>query len=224
MKVLVIDDEPQIRRALKLALEQDFEVLSASNGEDGINLVATATPDVVILDLSMPGMDGFDVCRRIRSWSEVPIIILSARDNEDDKIEALDLGADDYITKPFGMRELFARMRAVLRRVNEDSDPSNLFTCGPLTVDFSKRSVLCDGQEVHLTPKEYDLLCYMVKNPNRVLTHKQLLHKVWGQEYVQETHTLRVHIANLRTKIESSPERPRFVQTETRVGYRFRTE
>lgn len=226
MKVLIVDDEPQIRRALQAALERnDCEVLSASDGEQGLNLAATAQPDLVILDLSMPGIDGFEVCKQIRSWSRVPIIVLSVRDGEDDKIQALDLGADDYLTKPFGVRELFARIRAVLRRTGSDElQESTSFSFEQLMVDFGRRSVFIDSREIHLTPKEYELLCYMIRNANRVLTHKQLLSKVWGAEYVNDAHTLRVHIATLRNKIEATPERPRFIHTETRVGYRFRTE
>jgi two-component system KDP operon response regulator KdpE len=226
MKVLIIDDEPQIRRALRAGLERsEYDVIMASSGEEGLDLAALHNPDLVILDLAMPGTDGYEVCRQLRSWSKSPIIILSVREGEDDKIQALDLGADDYLTKPFGIRELLARMRAVLRRAGateETDEPS--FSCDYLFVDFAHRRVTIDGQEIHLTPKEYDLLRYMVTNPNRVLTHRQLLTKVWGPEYADDSHTLRVHIANLRNKIEKTPERPRFVHTETRVGYRFRTE
>ena len=156
--------------------------------------------------------------------AKTPIIVLSVRDSEDEKIRALDLGADDYLTKPFGMRELHARVRAVLRRTNlpeDGNEPS--FSCDKLKIDFAHRRVMLSDEDVHLTPKEYDLLCYMVQNADRVLTHRQLLTKVWGAEYANDSHTLRVHIANLRNKIEELPERPRFVHTETRVGYRFRT-
>jgi len=226
MKVLVIDDEPQIRRALRAGLERgEYEVIMAASGEEGLDLAALHNPDLVILDLAMPGTDGYEVCKQLRSWSKSPIIVLSVREGEDDKIQALDLGADDYLTKPFGIGELMARVRAVLRRAGvaeEQDEPS--FSCENLFIDFAHRKVTIAGQEVHLTPKEYDLLRYMVSNANRVLTHRQLLTKVWGPEYADDSHTLRVHIANLRNKIEATPERPRFVHTETRVGYRFRTD
>jgi len=226
MKVLVIDDEPQIRRALRAGLERsNCEVYLAASGEEGLDQAALNNPDVIILDLAMPGIDGYEVCRQIRTWSKTPIIVLSVREGEDDKIQALDLGADDYLTKPFGMRELIARVRAVLRRSsNQDETPQPSFTCDNLHMDFAHRRVTLSGEEIHLTPKEYDLLCYMAHNADRVLTHRQLLTKVWGPEYANDSHTLRVHIANLRNKIEEHPERPRFVHTETRVGYRFRID
>jgi len=225
MKVLVIDDEPQIRRALRAGLERNnYQVVLAASGEEGLDVAALENPDLVILDLAMPGLDGFEVCRQLRDWAKFPIIVLSVREGEDDKIQALDLGADDYLTKPFGMRELLARMRAVLRRVTSNGEEEASFSCEDLTIDFAHRLVTVAGLEIHLTPKEYDLLRYMALNENRVLTHRQLLSKVWGPEYMDDTHTLRVHIANLRTKIEKHPERPRFIHTETRVGYRFRTD
>lgn len=225
-KVLVIDDEPQIRRAVRAGLERgDYEVIMAASGEEGLDLAALHNPDLVILDLAMPGTDGYEVCRQLRSWSKAPIIVLSVREGEDDKIQAFDLGADDYLTKPFGVRELLARMRAVLRRSSAADEPDEpTFSCENLSIDFAHRIVALDGKEIHLTPKEYDLLRYMALNANRVLTHRQLLTKVWGPEYADDSHTLRVHIANLRNKVESTPERPRFIHTETRVGYRFRTE
>ncbi|MBX9724902.1 MAG: response regulator transcription factor [Candidatus Obscuribacterales bacterium] len=227
VKVLVIDDEPQIRRALRVGLEKnDYRVILAENGESGLLQAAAQAPDLVILDVAMPpGIDGFEVCRRLREWSKVPIIFLSVRENEDDKVRALEMGADDYVTKPFGIRELEARIKAVVRRTSlEQSNVEQAsFACGTLFIDFQKRLVTVRNEEVHLTPKEYDLLTYMVSNADRVLTHRQLLSKVWGGEFVQDHHTLRVHVANLRNKIEEQPERPRFIHTETRVGYRFRT-
>jgi two-component system KDP operon response regulator KdpE len=226
MKVLVIDDEPQIRRALKVFLEHNnHEVVLAAGGEDGLSQAAINPPELVILDLSMAGMDGFDVCKELRTWCKVPIIVLSVRDREEDKVKALDLGADDFVTKPFGMPELLARMRAVVRRASgNEPDPEANFQSGGLEIDFAGRLVSVDGVEIHLTPKEFDLLRYMSANPNRVLTHVQLLTKIWGPEYANDSHTLRVHVANLRNKIEANPERPRFIQTEPRVGYRFRKE
>ncbi|MDZ4833541.1 MAG: response regulator transcription factor [Candidatus Melainabacteria bacterium] len=227
MRVLIIDDEPQIRRALKAGLERSgYSVVGAASGEEGLNLAAEHPPDIVILDLAMPGTDGFEVCVELRKWTKIPIIVLSVRDTEEDKIKALDLGADDYLTKPFGVGELLARMRAVVRRLsNSDEDSSQpTFKVGELEVDYIHRKVIMAGKEVHLTPKEYDLLKYMIQYRNRVLTHRQLLSKVWGAEFVDDVHTLRVHVANLRNKTESDPTRPRFIRTETRIGYRFRTD
>jgi two-component system, OmpR family, KDP operon response regulator KdpE len=224
-KVLVIDDEPQIRRAIRVGLEKyDYKVLLAGTGEEGLDQAAVEAPDVVILDLAMPGIDGFEVCRQLREWSQVPIIVLSVRDSEESKVRALEMGADDYVTKPFGMRELEARIKAVIRRVRGDQAPEqSSFSCDDLVIDYARRLVTVDGKEVHLTPKEYDLLKYMATHADRVLTHGQLLTKVWGPEFAQDHHTLRVHVANLRNKIEKQPERPRFIHTETRVGYRLRT-
>lgn len=226
MRVLVIDDEPQIRQTLRTALERhDYEVMLAASGEEGLDIAARQAPDLVILDLAMPGTNGFEVCRQLRRWTKIPIIILSVRGSEDDKIQALDLGADDYLTKPFGMRELFARMRAVLRRTATDNqEPSSQFTYESLFIDFADRRVLLAGERVHLTPKEYDLLRFLVLNANRALTHRQLLTQVWGAQYANDTQTLRVHIANLRTKLEPHPARPKFIHTETGVGYRFHTD
>jgi two-component system, OmpR family, KDP operon response regulator KdpE len=226
MKVLIIDDEPQIRRTLQAALSRDgWEVMLAASGDEGLDLAAAGHPDLVILDLVMAGMSGFEVCRHLRRWTKTPVIVLSVRNSEDDKIQALDLGADDYLTKPFGMREMFARIRAVMRRTTLDETQSDSqFSCEDLLVDFAQRRVMLSGQEIHITPKEYDLLRYMVLNANRVLTHRQLLKDVWGSQYENDAQTLRVHIANLRNKIEPHPERPRFIHTEPRVGYRFRAD
>lgn len=223
-KITVVDDEPQIRRALKAGLERHgYHVHLCESGEECLDQVALETPDLVIIDLAMPGIDGFEVCRGLREWSKVPIIVLSVRDSEDDKIQALDQGADDYLTKPFGVGELLARVRALLRRSSNEQAAESTCTCGELTINFARRLVLRDDKEIHLTPKEYDLLSYMVANRDRVLTHRQLLTKVWGLEFCDDHHTLRVHIANLRNKIEAQPERPSFIHTETRIGYRFRS-
>ncbi len=227
MKVLVIDDEPQIRRALRAGLERSgFTVMAAASGEEGLDMASVHPPDLVILDLAMPGTDGFSVCQELRKWNKVPIIVLSVREGEEDKIKALDLGADDYLTKPFGVGELLARMRAVMRRVStsEAESGERVFHSGDLQIDYLHRMVTVAGHEVHLTPKEYDLLQCMIQYRNRVLTHTQLLTKVWGAEYADDVHTLRVHVANLRNKIEADPTRPRFIHTETRIGYRFRTD
>lgn len=226
MKVLVIDDEPQIRRALRAGLEHNgYEVMLAANGEEGLDVAALKIPDLLILDLALPGTDGFAVLQQLREWSKIPVIVLTVREGEEEKIKALDLGADDYLIKPFGLGELLARMRAVLRRANsEEKEAESTFEYQGLFVDMAKRLVSIDQVEVHLTPKEYDLLKYMILQPNRVLTHRQLLTKVWGPEYSEDHHTLRVHIANLRNKIETHPERPRLIHTETRIGYRFRVD
>jgi two-component system KDP operon response regulator KdpE len=229
LKVLIIDDEPQIRRALKVGLERNgYDVTLAASGTEGLEKAAQENPDLVVLDLAMPDISGFDVCTQLRTWSKVPIMVLSVRHREEDKIKALDCGADDYLTKPFGVGELLARIRALLRRVNnvaEETTPPSFSERG-LSVDFDKRLVTIgttgqQGETVHLTPKEYDLLVLLINNANRVLTHRQLLTKVWGVEYADDHHSLRVHIANLRNKIEKDPTRPIFIQTETRVGYRF---
>lgn len=224
MNALVIDDEQQIRRALRIGLERNkYSVALAANGEEGLDTAASEQLDIVILDLAMPGLDGLEVCRQLRSWSKVPIIVLSVRDSENDKIAALDAGADDYLTKPFSLDELLARMRAVLRRVGQDAEPDvSVLNAGDLVIDFARRRVTLAGQEVHLTPTEYELLKFMAQHPDRVLTHHHLLSKIWGDDHIQEVHTLRVHIANLRDKIEPDPARPRLLHTEPRIGYRFR--
>jgi two-component system KDP operon response regulator KdpE len=226
VRLLVIDDEPQIRRALRVGLERNgFTVLTAETGEEGLDVAASHLPDLVILDLAMPGIDGLTVCRELREWSKVPIIVLSVRDGQEDKITALDLGADDYLTKPFSLDELLARMRAVLRRVAPDEEaevPS--LPVGDLTIDFTRRRVTRAGTEIHLTPTEYELLRFLALHPERVLTHQLILTRIWGAEYSEDTHTLRVHIANLRGKIEPDTARPRFIHTEPRIGYRFRIE
>ncbi|MBX9879350.1 MAG: response regulator transcription factor [Candidatus Obscuribacterales bacterium] len=227
MKVLVIDDEPQIRRALRAGLERTgYAVQAASSGEEGLTLASERPPDIVILDLAMPGTDGFAVCEELRRWTKIPIIVLSVRDREDDKIRALDLGADDYLIKPFGVGELLARMRAVMRRSlgNDEDTTDPTFEINDLKVDYVNRLVTVAGEEIHLTPKEYDLLKCLIQYRNRVMTHSQLLAKVWGPEQIDDTHTLRVHMANLRSKIEHDPARPQYIRTEPRIGYRFKTD
>jgi two-component system KDP operon response regulator KdpE len=226
MNVLVIEDEPQIRRALRIGLERNgYTVALATDGDEGLDMASSGPLDIVILDLALPGIQGLDVCRQLRTWSKVPIIVLSVRESEKDKIDSLDAGADDYLTKPFSLEELLARMRAVLRRVSQDALPDTpLFSAGDLEIDFAKRRVSLAGAEIHLTPTEFELLKFMAQHPDRVLTHRLLLSKIWGAEYMDDVHTLRVHIANLREKIEPSPARPRFLHTEPRIGYRFRVE
>ncbi len=224
-RVLVVDDEPQILRALRVALTaRGFEVVTATNGEEALDSAASAPPDAVILDLGLPGQDGLEVCRSLREWSAVPILVLSARAAEREKVAALDLGADDYITKPFGMDELLARLRAALRRTGAAPPAEAVLEAGDLRIDLGRRLVTVAGREVHLTPTEYSLLKLLATNPDRVLTHGMLLRAVWGAEYGEEAHYLRVFIRQLRQKIEPDPARPRLILTEPGVGYRFRLE
>lgn len=224
-EILVIDDEPEILRAVGSGLRAlGYQIRATSTGEEGLRLAAQAMPDLVVLDLMMPGMDGLEVCRRLRAWSEVPIIVLSAHSQERQKVIALDLGADDYLTKPFGMDELTARIRAALRR-HRRTQPADApaFSAGDLVMDYTRRIVTKNGQELKLTPHEYGILNYLTQNADRVVTHRQLLAAVWGPEDVEETQYLRVHVGHLRKKIEDNPARPRFLVTEPGVGYRFRT-
>jgi two-component system KDP operon response regulator KdpE len=222
--ILIVDDEPQIRRALRVGLAaHGYEVLLAGNGEEALDQVALHRPDLIVLDLAMPVMDGFEVCRRVREWSQAPIIVLSVRRGETDKVKALDLGADDYLTKPFGMEELLARIRANLRRTQSEQQPEPVLTVGEVTIDFSRRLVTVRGEEVKLTKTEYEILRYLAQNMDKVITHRQLLREVWGPDYEEDIQCLRVHIGHLRQKIEPSPPRFRYILTEPGVGYRFRT-
>lgn len=223
-RVLVVDDELSIVKFLRANLEANgFEVLTAVNGEDGLRSFEKELPDLVILDIMMPVMDGFEVCRRIREWSQVPIIMLSARGEERDKIKCLDLGADDYVTKPFGSGELTARVRAVMRRVDSASaiPAQPVFSCGSLVINFSQRKVTVGGNEIKLTPTEYNLLQELVMNAGKVLTHAHLLNKVWGTEYRDDTQYLHVFIRRLRVKLENDPLNPECILTVPRVGYQF---
>jgi two-component system KDP operon response regulator KdpE len=219
--VVVIEDEPQIRRFLRTALEAEgCAVFEAANAERGLIEAGTRKPDLVVLDLGLPDRDGVDVVRDIRAWSAVPILILSARTDERDKVAALDAGADDYLTKPFGVAELQARVRALLRRtVRQSQDPIVRF--GEVEVDLAKRSVMRAGAEVHLTPIEYRLLTQLIANAGRVLTHRQLLREVWGPSHAEDTHYLRVYMTGLRRKLEADPTMPRHIRTESGVGYRL---
>ena len=219
--ILVIDDEVQIRRLLRLTLESTgYSVREAENGSLGLNEAAVRRPDVVILDLSLPDVPGLEVLRRLREWSHLPVLILSVRGQESDKIAALDAGADDYLTKPFGGGELLARIRVLLRRAQPAAEPS-IAQFGDVAVDFTKRSVTRGGDTIHVTAKEYALLRLLLQHRGRVLTHRQLLRDVWGPAHETDTHYLRVHMANLRKKIEAAPDQPRFLKTESGVGYRF---
>ena len=220
-RILVVDDEFQITRVLKRSLgAHRYDVRTASDGESALDLFRDFHPDVVITDLSMPGMSGIELCRVIRKDSSVPIIVLSVRGEEQTKVEALDAGADDYVTKPFGMNELLARVRAALRR-SPDEDAATTLEVGDFLVDSGSHQISLLGEPLHLTPKEFELLSHMIANHDRVLTHRALLGKVWGGEYTEQTEYLRVFVGNLRKKIETDPSKPRFIITEPWVGYRF---
>ena len=221
--VLVIEDEPQMLRFLRPALHSNgYRVHEATTGEDGIRQASMRAPDVVLLDLGLPDMDGLEVTRRLREWSQVPILVISARGREDDRVVALDAGADDYVTKPFGVRELLARLRVALRhsaRGGEDESPR--LVVGELEVDFEKRRVSVAGEPVHLTPIEYRLLTELARHAGRVLTHSHLLRQVWGPGYAEQSHYLRVYMTQLRRKLERDPARPQLLHTEPGVGYRL---
>ena len=222
-RVLVVDDEPQIRRFLSVSLDShDYTVIEAQTGNEAIRLCTTAQPDLVILDLGLPDIDGREVLSRIREWSRVPIIVLSVRFDEQDKIDALDRGADDYVTKPFGMGELLARMRTALRHRVGAAEESPLFSTGALAVDLTRRLVTVEGDEIRLSRREYEVLRTLVKHAGKVVTHQQLLREVWGPAHVNETQYLRVYVGQLRQKIERDPTQPRYIVTEAGVGYRLR--
>jgi two-component system KDP operon response regulator KdpE len=221
-RVLIVDDEKAIQRFLKNALSSaEFSVHLAANGKEGLMAAVAIRPDLIILDLGLPDMDGVEVLRRLREWTKVPVIILSVRDREDDKVAALDSGADDYVTKPFGIGELLARMRVALRKSIQES-PEPVYRVDGLEVDLEHRRVAVQGQEVQLTPTEYDLLRLLVKHAGKVLTHNQIMRQIWGPAYVEQPHLLRVNISNLRRKIEPEPTRPRYILTELGVGYRLK--
>jgi two-component system KDP operon response regulator KdpE len=225
-KILVVDDEPQITRVLRTSLSsRGYEVRSANDGESGLDLFAAWQPDLVITDLSMPNMSGIELCRALRTKSQVPIIVLSVKGEERSKIEALDSGADDYVTKPFSINELLARIRAGLRRATQTKQPElpDVIEAGDFRIDRQKRIVTVIGKEVHLTPKEFDLLAYMASKPDQVLRHRVLLNAVWGGQSVEQPEYLRVFINQLRKKIEPG-ETPRYILTEPWIGYRFQPE
>lgn len=224
VRVLVVDDERAIRRFLQVSLAANgHTIFEASNGQEALEAVLAHRPDVIILDLGLPDLDGIEVIQRLREWTQTPIIVLSVREHESDKIAALDAGADDYLTKPFGVGELLARLRVALRHTIQPNDMP-VFSSGELTVDLARRVVSVAGREVQLTPTEYDLLKLLVTHAGKVLTHHQLLRQVWGMGYENETHLLRVNISNLRRKIEADPARPAYILTEPGVGYRLRIE
>lgn len=221
VRVLVADDERPIRRFLSASLSGQYTVLEAATGEETLAATVSGRPDVIILDLGLPDVDGVEVTRRLREWTQIPIIVVSVRDREEDKIAALDAGADDYLTKPFGAGELMARLRAALRRsALPESEP--VYQAGGLFVDLSRRDVMVNGQTATLTPTEYDILRILVQHAGKVLTHQQLVHAVWGTSYEADAHLLRVNISNLRRKLEADPTRPRYIVTEPGVGYRLK--
>ncbi|CAL1240950.1 response regulator [Candidatus Methylocalor cossyra] len=223
--VVVIEDDPPLRRFLRTGLaSQGFQVVEAETGQQGLVEAGTRKPDLVILDLGLPDRDGVEVIRALREWTTLPIIVLSARGGEQDKIDALDNGADDYVTKPFGLGELLARIRVALRHANTppEGGAADLFTTGALTVDLRKRLVWVDGREVHLTPLQYRLLQTLVKHAGKVLTHHQLLREVWGPTYVEHAHYLRIYMSQLRHKLEKDPTKPEYLLTESGVGYRLK--
>ena len=222
--ILVIEDEPPVKKFLRVTLETQYRVIEASLGEEGMRHVAMSQPDLIILDLGLPDIDGLDVTRRLREWTAIPIIVVSARGKEQDKVVALDAGADDYLTKPFSIAELLARVRVALRHRaaanQETGDP--IFQVAGLKLDLSRREITLDGAPIHLTPNEFKLLAVLAKNAGRVLTHRQLLREVWGPGSGEETHYLRVYMNQLRQKLERDPARPRYLMTEAGVGYRLK--
>lgn len=223
-RILIIDDELAIRRFLHTVLSgSDFVLHEAENGHAGLAAAAAFRPDLILLDLGLPDLDGIEVIRRIREWSPVPIIVLSVRERESDKVAALDAGADDYLTKPFGVGELQARIKASLRRSLQQV-PEPVFTSGGLVVDLNLRRVTVEGSEVQLTPTEYDILRLLVSHAGKVMTHGQILKQVWGMAYLEQPHVLRVNISNLRRKIEADPSRSQYIVTEPGVGYRLRSQ
>ena len=225
--ILLIEDERQMRRFLRVTLQSEkYGVLEAETASDGLSQAATRNPDVVLLDLGLPDMDGLEVIEKLREWSAVPVIVISAREQEGDKIKALDRGADDYLTKPFAAGELLARIRVALRHAvpkNKDQGDA-VFVAEELRIDFLKRQVYCGTREIHLTPIEYRLLTVLVRNAGRVMTHRQILKEVWGPPYVEQTHYLRVFMNQLRKKIETDSTRPRFLLNEPGIGYRFKPD
>ncbi|HEY1603559.1 MAG TPA: response regulator [Pirellulales bacterium] len=226
-KILIIEDEQEIRRFLRASLAaHGFRFVEAETGQQGLMLAASQQPDLIVLDLGLPDMDGIDLIPRIREWSSLPIIVLSARGQEREKVAALDAGADDYLTKPFGMGELLARMRVALRHSlrHGAEGESPVFTVDQLTIDLSSRQITTHGKDVHLTPTEFRLLATLIRYAGKVVTHRQLLNEVWGPDSLDETHSLRVYMAKLRDKIEQNSARPRYLLTEPGVGYRLVAE
>lgn len=220
-RILIVDDEREIRRMLSVAFSaHGYAVAEAASGKEGLSQALIFHPDLVVLDLGLPDLDGMEVIGHLREWSQVPIVILSVREHESDKIAALDAGADDYVTKPFSMGELLARIRVAIRRAAKTEDEP-ILTFADLTIDLARRVVLLSREEVRLTPTEYECLKYLALHAGRVVTHRQLLRAVWGPNYQEETHYLRVYVGQLRRKVEADPAQPRYITTEPGVGYRF---
>jgi two-component system KDP operon response regulator KdpE len=223
--ILLVEDEPQMRRFLRVALEgAGYRYLEAGTGQEGLAMAVQHRPDAILLDLGLPDMDGLDLVTRLREWSRTPVIVISARGQESDKVGALDAGADDYLTKPFGTRELLARVRVALRHAGPEGETDPVFVLDRWRVDLAKRQVLMDGQEVHLTPLEYRLFTTLIRHAGKVVTHRQLLKEVWGAAAGAQPLYLRVYMTQLRHKLEAEPSRPKYLQTEPGVGYRLRTE
>jgi len=226
-KILLIEDDPQMRKLLRVTLPANgYDLVEAERGEEGVLMTASHNPDVIILDMGLPDIDGLDVVRRVREWSAVPILVLTARGRDQDKVLTLDAGADDYLTKPFSTQELLARLRVALRHAAQSGDQAaeTVLSFGDIRIDLTLRRVFKDNAEVHLTPIEYKLLTTLARHADRVMTHRQLLKEAWGSSYVDQTQYLRVFMASLRRKLESDPARPRFLTTEPGVGYRLRVE
>lgn len=223
--ILLIEDEPQMQRLLRIVLQgYGYRLIESATGKEGLMQAATRAPDVILLDLGLPDIDGLEVTQRVREWSEIPIIVISAREQEQDKIKALDAGADDYLTKPFGAGELLARIRVAIRHraIREAGQQKLVFILDNLRVDLARRQVFLNEKEVHLTPIEYKLLTMLIKNAGKVITHSQLLKEVWGPSYLKETQYLRVYMTQLRRKLEADPARPRFLINEPGIGYRLK--
>lgn len=221
-RILVVDDETQITRVLRTSLSsQGYDIRVANNGETAFEIMKDWTPDLVITDLSMPGMDGLELCRRLRASTQIPILVLSVRGEERTKVQALDAGADDYVTKPFGIEELLARVRANLRRTPPAQPEASLIEVGDFHIDLAAHKVTVRSNEVHLTPKEFDLLVYLVRHPNKVITHRTLLNAIWGGQSTEQVEYLRVFVGQLRKKLETEASSPRYIVTEPWVGYRF---
>jgi two-component system KDP operon response regulator KdpE len=222
-RIMIVDDEPQIRRFVRASLTaHGYDVVEAESGTEALRKATVDKPDVIVLDLGLPDIEGTEVTRRVREWSKVPIIVLTVRNREADKVEALDRGADDYVTKPFGMGELMARIRAALRRRLQESGAEPVFRSGGLVVDLVQRVVTLDGRELRLSPREYDLLGLLVRHAGRVVTHQQLLREIWGPAHEHETQYLRVYVGQLRQKLGDDPSQPTYIVTEPGVGYRLR--